>query len=198
MPWERCGNSPFYRLPGGMAGDDPLAGFYMNPFDWTGVVASKAMPGNWDEGSMTVVRRRARYDRDALETGARYHRLTEERPGFLDEVGAWAADLERLKASGASPRDLVAYFEAAPADSREAVLRGVLALLDGWDAIELQSLRTFTDSETRLAVAAGSTADRNLPEIARHMGIPMGKVTRAPELAEAFEAVMSGYGIHEC
>lgn len=198
MPWERCGNSSFYRLPGGIRGDDSLAGFYMNPFDWTGVVVSRGETGSWDEGSMTIIRRRARFDRQALETGAAEDRLEEARPGIVDEVEAWAADLERLKASGASPRDLVAYFESAPPDSREAVLRGVLALLNGWDTIQMMALRLFTEAETRVAVEIGSQADRNLHKVVQFMSIPVKKVARAPRLEEAFETVMADYGIFEC
>lgn len=167
----------------------------MNPFEWTGVVASRGMPGYWDEGSMTIVRRHARFDREALEAGAESYRLTKD---FVDEVQAWAEDLDRLKASGASPRDLVAYLESAPPEAREAVLKGVLVLLDGWGDLELRAMKFFMDSEERLAVQIGSPADRNLPEISRHMRIPMERIARAPELEEAFESVMADYGIFEC
>lgn len=198
--WERCGNTTFYRRPWRHDGN-PLAWYYVDPFNWTYITSAPSDGPAGDEGVTSVIWRRApSYALAPLRVGVGI--VSEDlnvQADVLKHMRGWGADVERAKEMKLSKNDLRKNFESAPVQARNNVLNGVRALILGW---QYQAMINKEDSpvEERVILVVewdSPTELLRLPDIEK--SFPNWKSTVVvDDPIKGLEDALSEFGIHEC
>lgn len=184
MPWERCGNLPYWRKSIGRMT------FYANPFNWSQVIVSAERQDEWS-GIATILYRKARnYDWEAFRRGAEKVVKPEDRANVLRATHEWFSD--RLKAETAKlpNREIVRLFKNAPSDVRDFVLEGVGALIVGLGG-------SIEPPVTLVAVEKNSPAYDDIGDL-REVFDYAQKFFIASTLDQAISEALDYLGIYEC
>ena len=198
LDWQRCGNTPYY-----MAGNG-INWFFIDPFNYR-IITTSAEKLEGFNVVMGVLREAPMYDWPMLKSGIHYieTRTKDEEQGILRGTHEWAYNMVQMKKL--FRRDPVTAtikktFDAMSPSEKDAVLRGVRALVEGFAVEDLKHIHAKEQVRSRLVISidAGSgISPADIRAVESHF-TDLSNTVLANNTEEALEAVLAEFDIFEC
>jgi len=183
MPWERCGNTPFYRKS---EGRETL---FANPLNWSQVSVGAEKEGEWQGIAKVEYKKAPRYDWEVLKKGVAQKTMSEDRRDVLRATHEWFVDWLKAKESSMSTREFIRAFKTLPDEERNFILEGVTALVTGYG--------TAITGSVVIAVERDSPAYRDINDL-RQLFDYAQRFYVESSIAAAVDEALGHFGIYEC
>jgi len=196
--WQRCGNTPYYRSGKG------LNWFFIDPFNYRVITTSNEKVDEYDV-VMAVLREAPRYDWPMLKSGIHYISSSskEDEMAILRVTHEWAHAMVQMKKLFRKDPVTVSIkksFDNLSMPGKDAVLRGVRALIEGYAIEDLKHIHQKEQVRSRLVISidagSGITPDR-IRAVESHF-TDLSNTVLANNIEEALEAVLADLDIFEC